>query len=331
MGAGRGTTDPATAAEPTQGAGVTPLRVHLLAGALAGRRLRLDEPVLSIGREADNRLVIDEAHVSRHHAELRFDPERGRWTLVNLSPNGTKLGGKKVGKKPEPLRGEAEVRVGKHVLMRVAPSAGPADSDHAGDDELGEGEVNGKPAGARFSKRTKVWVGVGVYLAAMLAVVIVLAQLKGGGDEPDRPADARLSNERIGQLLEGAPDPFPNVAPSAYQRNLDKATIAYARRSNDPAMLFSAYRDYREALRNNNGVFNDSVETLKYDQVVEEVVEQVQGRYNEGFRLLSTGQYGPAVDELDRLLTLLDYRSTGNELAVNIRKLRSRAATRLED
>ncbi|MEM6749943.1 MAG: FHA domain-containing protein [Planctomycetota bacterium] len=308
---------------PRRGSAVTPLRVHVLAGASAGRRLRLDEPVLSIGREADNHLVIDEPHVSRHHAELRFDPQLARWTLVNLSPNGTKLGRKTVSKKPEPLSGEAEVRVGDAVLLRVTPTAGPTGGPQPDDPDPA-------PAQPGRSKRAKLWVGIGIYLAAMLAVVIVLAQFKGD-DEPQGPAAAeRFTDERLRQLVEQEPDPYPNLAPSAYQSNLNEATIAFAKRSTNPTRLFQAYRAYRAARQNNGGRLDDPADESDYLIVLDEVAQRVQNRYNRGYRLLTTGQYARSVEEFDHLLRLLNDQSD-HPLAVNVRKLRGRAAAQLRD
>lgn len=45
--------------------------------------------MISIGSAEDNDIVVDDAQVSRHHAEL-FQDEEGRWTLTDLdSTNGT--------------------------------------------------------------------------------------------------------------------------------------------------------------------------------------------------------------------------------------------------
>ena len=59
-----------------------------------GMRLALPA-VASIGRGVDNDIVIDDAHISANHAEIRRD--RGQWWLRDLeSSNGTKVNGKSV-------------------------------------------------------------------------------------------------------------------------------------------------------------------------------------------------------------------------------------------
>jgi hypothetical protein len=62
------------------------------------------QAMTSIGRVDENDLVVDDPHMSAHHAELRFD--RGQWWLRDLgSRNGTLLNG-------EPVRAVVAVRHG---------------------------------------------------------------------------------------------------------------------------------------------------------------------------------------------------------------------------
>ncbi len=57
-----------------------------------GRRLLLDGGVLTIGRSADNDLVVDDRRVSRHHARLQA--RRGMLVLTDLeSANGSRVNG----------------------------------------------------------------------------------------------------------------------------------------------------------------------------------------------------------------------------------------------
>jgi hypothetical protein len=52
------------------------------------------QPVIKIGREADQHVLISHPHVSRQHAELRFCD--GQWQLVSLGRNGVVVDGKRV-------------------------------------------------------------------------------------------------------------------------------------------------------------------------------------------------------------------------------------------
>ena len=86
----------------------------LLPGEAFALKARTD-----IGRSQGSSIVIDDAHVSARHAELRF--ERGQWWLRDLgSSNGTLLNG-------EPVRTVIGVRPGDvlqcgRVRFRLVPS-----------------------------------------------------------------------------------------------------------------------------------------------------------------------------------------------------------------
>ncbi len=57
-----------------------------------GRRIPIDGSVLTIGRSTDNRLVLDDRRVSRHHARLQA--RRGMLVLTDLdSANGSRVNG----------------------------------------------------------------------------------------------------------------------------------------------------------------------------------------------------------------------------------------------
>jgi pSer/pThr/pTyr-binding forkhead associated (FHA) protein len=60
-----------------------------------GRALALDKPVLSLGRQLDNDIVIEDKRVSRHHAQIRY--EHNSFFLYDLaSANGTQVNGSPV-------------------------------------------------------------------------------------------------------------------------------------------------------------------------------------------------------------------------------------------
>lgn len=52
------------------------------------RHVPLNRPVITLGRKLDNTIILDDPHVSRHHAQLR--QRYGRWVLYDLgSASGT--------------------------------------------------------------------------------------------------------------------------------------------------------------------------------------------------------------------------------------------------
>ncbi|MCL2417829.1 MAG: DUF3662 and FHA domain-containing protein [Conexibacteraceae bacterium] len=79
-----------------------------------GRRLVVDARGAVLGRSRESDIVVEDANVSRRHAELR--PRGGGWVLSDLdSTNGTRLNGRTV-HTPEVVRPGDEIEVGSSVL-----------------------------------------------------------------------------------------------------------------------------------------------------------------------------------------------------------------------
>jgi hypothetical protein len=80
----------ATAAPGRSGGSATPppLCLQVLNGHMAGAELLFTRPLITVGRELDNDVVIEDSRVSRHHAQLLY--QHGRYILRDLgSTNGT--------------------------------------------------------------------------------------------------------------------------------------------------------------------------------------------------------------------------------------------------
>jgi two-component system, NtrC family, response regulator GlrR len=70
--------------------------VEVTAGPGRGTSARLDKTIFRVGSHASNDLVLPDETVSRHHLELRVEPEG--WRIVDLgSSNGTLLGRARLG------------------------------------------------------------------------------------------------------------------------------------------------------------------------------------------------------------------------------------------
>lgn len=79
-----------------------------------GRRLVVGSQGATIGRSRECEVVVDDANVSRVHAELR--PRGGAWVLSDLgSTNGTRLDGRRI-ERPEPLEPGDRIEVGASVI-----------------------------------------------------------------------------------------------------------------------------------------------------------------------------------------------------------------------
>jgi hypothetical protein len=79
-----------------------------------GRRLMVGPRGATLGRSRECEIVIDDANVSRQHAELR--PRGGAWVVSDLgSTNGTRINGRTISG-PEVVRPGDEIEVGSSLI-----------------------------------------------------------------------------------------------------------------------------------------------------------------------------------------------------------------------
>jgi len=106
------------------------LVLQLIQTDSTGRAEEFTKEVIRVGRDPDNDLVLPDAAVSRHHAEIRLDGEA--WGIFDLdSTNGTYVNGQR---KPDALLYESDVvefgprgpriRVSLPGMLRPVPSPG---------------------------------------------------------------------------------------------------------------------------------------------------------------------------------------------------------------
>ncbi|MEO7003731.1 MAG: DUF3662 and FHA domain-containing protein [Ktedonobacterales bacterium] len=80
-----------------------------------GQPMRLERPIIHIGRHLTNDIVVNEKRVSRFHAEIRC--ERGQFVVYDLgSTNGVKVNGVEA-RQPVPLRSNDTVTVGSYEFV----------------------------------------------------------------------------------------------------------------------------------------------------------------------------------------------------------------------
>ena len=94
------------------------------------RVIRLDQPILNLGRQRDNQIVLDDPSISRHHAQIRL--RFGHYTLFDLgSTGGTMINGQRV--REAMLRSGDIIVIGRKTLIYVeepssTSSPGPEDT-----------------------------------------------------------------------------------------------------------------------------------------------------------------------------------------------------------
>ena len=88
-------------------------RLVAIHGPLSGQTIYLDEPVISIGRQLSNDIILDDPHVSRNHCLIRSEGEQ--YVIEDLnSANGTYLNGERVTESP--LKEGSLIQVGNSLF-----------------------------------------------------------------------------------------------------------------------------------------------------------------------------------------------------------------------
>ena len=91
-----------------------PRKLVVVAGALAGTSINLDDAPVTIGRANDSTLVLTDDYASTKHARVFL--RDGQWLVEDLgSTNGTYLDRAKV-TQPTPVGTGTPIRIGKTVL-----------------------------------------------------------------------------------------------------------------------------------------------------------------------------------------------------------------------
>jgi predicted component of type VI protein secretion system len=274
------------------------LHVQLLSGPGAGRKASFQASPLSFGRDAANALVLVGEFVSRQHGVIRF--ENDRWLIENLSANGTRLNGRKLNK-PQPLRTGDTVSIGDEPVFSVTldapPAQGPASQEKPED-----------IAARKSRKQARLWVGIGIYMACMLGLMIFF-QTNRRPDTGQRvrfpeqwPAD-RVERELTADLKRH-PDEFQA------QEHLKRALELTSRLDDSPEVLYLAYRAYREALAYRGLTrFDDPAVESKHRRIREQFLSSIQQLYAQAYNAGASGEYERGADLCARLVKIYSDRT----------------------
>ncbi|WP_328531705.1 FHA domain-containing protein [Nocardioides sp. NBC_00368] len=133
-----------------------------------GKEHRFRHPVtVTIGRAADNSVVLEDQGVSRQHARLVAKP--GGWTFENASQTGSFLKGKPLAR--EEIDEETEIRLGHPVageILKVIP--------------IYAAEVEVARAAAKRRNKLLLWGGIGAAAAIVVIGLVVAMFVVPGGD-----------------------------------------------------------------------------------------------------------------------------------------------------
>lgn len=144
--------------------------LHAESGPLAGQSFALDRSPFSIGRSADNDLVVPDTLVSRQHSGLELQGDR--WLLRDLgSSNGTFLNRQAIKDIPQPLRSGDLVGIGDSVFIFTAQGSQAAQMAQA------QGRT-AQPVASQ--QRRSGWVVAAVIAVVVVALIVAAVLLFGG-------------------------------------------------------------------------------------------------------------------------------------------------------
>ena len=88
-------------------------------GPLSGQTIYLDEPVVSVGRQLSNDVILNDPHVSRNHCLIRSEGDD--YVIEDLnSANGTYVNGERVAEGP--LKEGTLIKVGNSLFLFHLPN-----------------------------------------------------------------------------------------------------------------------------------------------------------------------------------------------------------------
>lgn len=189
-------------------------------GPLAGQSFALDRSPFSIGRSADNDLVVPDTSVSRRHAGLELQGDR--WLVRDLgSSNGTFLNHQAMTGSPQPLRSGDLVGIGDSVFVfttqiRQVPQAQTRPS---------------QPVASR--QQRSVWIITAVVAVVLVIVIVAAVLLVGGltgkktetGSTPGLPSIGLPTGLPSIELPTGLPSALPSMeVPTGFPTDLSLPT-----------------------------------------------------------------------------------------------------------
>ncbi len=311
--------DPDDGSGSSGGAPTETLHVNILAGSNKGKRQVFESAAVTFGREADNDLVIDDPHVSRHHGRIQF--EQGKWVVVNQSDNGTKVGRKSVTNKPGRLRDGDTLSVVDLPILQVQMVSRGVVATTNDDGEapfMSDAPQEAAPAPGGMSRKAKLWLVIGGWWLAMMVIVAIFATLGDGPTEDSDPLPEMWTRTAIEVELARPLDGIVKDTDDA-ANDLRMAEQAYVMIESDLAQLPRAYRNYRFALARFGRSQFGSEADLHYQDVKKQMADRMFDWYEQGYQAMEAGRYREAVTEFKRVLDL--YRDTQSKFHGHVEKL----------
>lgn len=308
------------------------LDVTVLAGSTANTRLRFVRGPVTFGRDLSHAVVIDLPTVSRDHGY--FDIRDGQWVVVNRSPNGLKLGRKRVTQKPVPLPTAASVTIRDAPLLQLelrrAGEAIPSlDLDAAMSRKQSAEPDDADPVHRRnaMPTRTKVLLGVVAFWMLLFGGLLLFEPLFRAdtvdGDGRMVLPVPRLTPAQLEARVRLAPPNLPTDDLRA-ERALEEAASFYGLREVNPAAAWKSMDAYRTAagfLPDDR--LDDPLTQRRYLDLQQTLVDDLQSRYVDALGKLESRRFAAASEAFRQLLIRFpDYEMGDDSIYRHVQRLR---------
>lgn len=288
------------------------LEVTVTAGRTTGTQLLLHQSSATFGRSPDAAVPLDLATASREHGT--FERRDGRWFVVNHSPNGLRLGGRKIRKRPAPIREHDEIVIGDQHVMTLRLRH-PGQTDDA-PDPLAEGAADPVHAdkGGRIT-RTKLLAGIVIFWVLLFGVLLVLRPMfsqptasNGLTGLPVTP----LTDADIQRIIR---TPLPDQAVNDLRASeaIREAQNQYALRDLKKDAPYRAMAAYKKALAYSPDTgFADPLAERRYLDLQQQLTADAQRRYRDALGKLKSRRFGDAYRALGDLMQRIPDHELGD-------------------
>jgi pSer/pThr/pTyr-binding forkhead associated (FHA) protein len=292
------------------------IQIQLMSGAGAGRRTTYSEPTITFGRDAQCTVVIEDEFASRQHGQICF--EQDQWVLKNLSANGTRLNRKQVKDKPIAIKSGDTVSIGKTKVFNITLLADAAPLEETGEaGELAQIETDAEEKRIA-ARRMKLWIGIGVYAAAMLGLFVFLKFNSMGTGPAVVQMPPQLSAEQIAADIRT--ELVRVESTSKAQQSRGAAEMLFPHRNEGLKMLFQIHEYYREALAySKKSQFDNPTTDINFRTVRRALIKAVIKKYDHAYNKLGQNDYRNAAIEFAEIIEF--YRDDESRLRKNVERL----------
>lgn len=167
-------------------------------GELSGRRYKLTDGSLRLGRSSSNDINILDEELSRNHCLFEAYGDSGIRITDLASANGTYLNGELIGSDPEELKAGDEIRVGNTTIIVVNADDSLPENIDLGLGDAAENLKNPKPekSSARSVKATVLLWSIVALLVAAASFILFFTE-NGEKEEPISSISSKIDNSKI--------------------------------------------------------------------------------------------------------------------------------------